>query len=64
MAQAPGWKEQAEAMNAKYPARPRHDDAIWADAIIFGTPTRFGSDHGGVESLYRQPGRALGQAAR
>jgi len=41
MAQAPGWKEQAEAMNAKYPA-PTPDDAVWADAIIFGTPTRFG----------------------
>ena len=41
MAQAPGWKEQAEAMNAKYPS-PTPDDAVWADAIIFGTPTRFG----------------------
>ena len=42
MAQAPGWKEQAEAMNAKYPA-PTPDDAAWADAIIFGSPTRFGA---------------------
>jgi NAD(P)H dehydrogenase (quinone) len=41
MAQAEGWKEQAEAMNGKYPA-PTPDDAVWADAIIFGTPTRFG----------------------
>src|SRR5271167_5150396 len=41
MAQAQGWKEQAEAMNAKYEA-PTPDDAVWADAIIFGTPTRFG----------------------
>jgi NAD(P)H dehydrogenase (quinone) len=41
MAQAPGWKEQAEAMNAKYEA-PTPDDAVWADAIIFGSPTRFG----------------------
>jgi len=41
MAQAPGWKEQAEAMNAKYQA-PTPDDAVWADAIIFGSPTRFG----------------------
>lgn len=42
MAQAPGWKEQADAMNAKYEA-PTPDDAVWADAILFGTPTRFGA---------------------
>ena len=42
MAQAPGWKERADAMNARYPA-PTADDAAWADAIIFGTPTRFGN---------------------
>jgi len=41
MAQAQGWKEQADAMNVKYEA-PTPDDAVWADAIIFGTPTRFG----------------------
>ena len=38
----PGWKESAEAMNARY-AAPTPDDAVWADAIIFGTPTRFGA---------------------
>jgi len=42
MANAPGWAEQAAAMNAKYEA-PTEADAEWADAIIFGTPTRFGS---------------------
>jgi NAD(P)H dehydrogenase (quinone) len=42
MAQAPGWKETADAMNAQYEA-PTPDDAVWADGIIFGTPTRFGS---------------------
>lgn len=42
MAQAPGWAEQAAALNARYEA-PTPDDALWADAIIFGTPTRFGS---------------------
>ena len=41
MAFAPGWEESAAAMNAKYDA-PTADDAVWADAIIFGTPTRFG----------------------
>jgi NAD(P)H dehydrogenase (quinone) len=42
MALAPGWKEQADAMNAKYEA-PTADDAVWADGIIFGSPTRFGA---------------------
>jgi len=42
MALAPGWAEGADAMNAKYDA-PTEADAEWADAIIFGTPTRFGS---------------------
>ena len=42
MAQAPGWQESAAAMNALYPA-PTAEDAAWADAIIFGTPTRFGN---------------------
>jgi NAD(P)H dehydrogenase (quinone) len=38
----PGWKESAETMNARYPA-PTAEDALWADAMILGTPTRFGS---------------------
>jgi len=42
MAHAPGWAEAAEAMNARYPA-PTAEDADWADAIVFGSPTRFGS---------------------
>ena len=42
MSSVPGWKESAEAMNARYPA-PTVEDAEWADGIIFGTPTRFGS---------------------
>ncbi len=42
MALAPGWVEAAEAMNARYEA-PTEADAEWADAIIFGTPTRFGN---------------------
>ncbi len=42
MAHAPGWAENAARMNAAYPA-PTPDDADWADAIVFGTPTRFGS---------------------
>jgi NAD(P)H dehydrogenase (quinone) len=42
MEKAPGWREAAARMNAKYEA-PTEDDVKWADAIIFGTPTRFGS---------------------
>ncbi|HEY0266919.1 MAG TPA: NAD(P)H:quinone oxidoreductase [Rhizomicrobium sp.] len=42
LSSVPGWKESAEAMNARY-AAPTIEDAEWADAIIFGTPTRFGS---------------------
>src|SRR6201996_8578283 len=42
MSSVPGWKESAEAMNALYP-EPTAEDAAWADAVIFGTPTRFGN---------------------
>jgi NAD(P)H dehydrogenase (quinone) len=42
MAQAPGWADNAAAMNSRYEA-PSEADAEWADAIVFGTPTRFGS---------------------
>jgi len=42
MSSAPGWAENAAAMNARYEA-PTADDAVWADAIVLGTPTRFGN---------------------
>jgi NAD(P)H dehydrogenase (quinone) len=42
MAQVPGWTENAEKMNARYEA-PTEADADWADAIVLGTPTRFGA---------------------
>jgi len=42
MARAPGWADNASRMNAEYEA-PTEADAEWADAIIFGTPTRFGN---------------------
>jgi len=42
MKKAPGWLEGAQRMNALYQA-PAEADAEWADAIVFGTPTRFGS---------------------
>ena len=42
MAHAPGWIENADRMNAEYQA-PNEADAEGADAILFGTPTRFGN---------------------
>jgi len=42
MARSPGWAQQAATMNETYEA-PTAADAEWANAIVFGTPTRFGS---------------------
>ena len=42
IAGVPGWKESRERLKALYPA-PTTADAAEADAIIFGTPTRFGN---------------------
>ena len=42
MAKAPGWAESAERMNRAHEA-PSEADAEWADAILFGSPTRFGA---------------------
>jgi NAD(P)H dehydrogenase (quinone) len=42
MAKAPGWAENSARLHATYGA-PTIEDAEWADAIIFGTPTRFGN---------------------
>ena len=39
---APGWTDNAARMNAAYEA-PTLADAEWADGIILGAPTRFGS---------------------
>lgn len=41
MRAVPGWKDSAVRMNAAYDA-PTPEDALWADAIVFGSPTRFG----------------------
>jgi NAD(P)H dehydrogenase (quinone) len=40
--QVPGWAENRDRMHTQYQA-PTAADAEWADAIIFGTPTRFGN---------------------
>lgn len=42
MKKAQGWVEGAKRMNALY-GEPTAADAEWADALVFGTPTRFGS---------------------
>lgn len=42
MARAPGWRDNAKRMNEAY-AAPALDDALWADALVFGAPTRFGA---------------------
>jgi NAD(P)H dehydrogenase (quinone) len=41
-AKVSGWKEHAERMLAAY-GSPTIEDALWADAVLFGTPTRFGN---------------------
>lgn len=42
MDRSPGWREAAEAMNELY-AAPSEADAEWADALVFGSPSRFGT---------------------
>jgi len=42
MSQSKGWLEGAQRQNALYEP-PTKDDAEWADAILFGTPSYFGS---------------------
>jgi len=68
MAKAPGWAENAARMNAAYEA-PTEADAEWADAIAFGTPTRFGAVSAelkayidGLGGLWFQ-GKLVGKAA-
>lgn len=42
IAKVSGWKEHRDRMQAKFPA-PTPDDVAAADAVVFGTPTRFGN---------------------
>lgn len=39
---SPGWREAAVAMNERYEA-PTEADAEWADGLVFGSPSRFGT---------------------
>ena len=65
MARVPGWADAAARMNAAYPA-PTEEDAVWADAIIFGTPTRFGAPASELRAYIDTPRRRLvpGQVER
>jgi NAD(P)H dehydrogenase (quinone) len=42
MGATPGWLDNAKRMNDQYEP-PTTADAEWSDAIIFGSPTRFGN---------------------
>src|SRR5579871_2470125 len=49
MAKVPGWAENSARMHREYPA-PTEEDALWADAILLGTPTRFGNSSAELKS--------------
>ncbi|MFB0488309.1 NAD(P)H dehydrogenase (quinone) [Methylobacterium sp. OAE515] len=55
MAKVDGWTESAARQNALYEA-PTHDDAEWADAILFGTPSYFGAMATEVKNFLDQLG--------
>jgi NAD(P)H dehydrogenase (quinone) len=55
MAQSEGWLENARRQNAQY-AAPTKDDAEWADAILFGTPSYFGSMATELKNFFDQLG--------
>src|SRR5260370_27506976 len=58
MARAAGWAENAARMNALYPP-PTTEDAEWADAIIFGTPTRFANAAAALQAFIASLGVLL-----
>ncbi|MGI4793247.1 MAG: NAD(P)H:quinone oxidoreductase [Janthinobacterium lividum] len=55
MAKVKGWTENAARQNALYEA-PSHDDAEWADAILFGTPSYFGAMAAELKNFFDQLG--------
>lgn len=55
IAASPGWQEAARRMNAAYPA-PTKDDAEWADAILFGSPSYFGAVAADLKAFLDQLG--------
>ena len=57
-AQNPAWTANYEATK-DLPAATG-DDIVWADAVIFGSPTRFGSPSSQLRDVHRLAGRAVG----
>jgi NAD(P)H dehydrogenase (quinone) len=55
MAKVDGWPASAARQNALYEA-PTHDDAEWADAILFGTPCYFGAMATELKNYFDQLG--------
>src|SRR5215470_3567476 len=52
--QIPNWKEHLEA--TAHIAEATNDDLEWADAIIFGTPTRYGLPSAQLKNFIDQTG--------
>lgn len=42
MSKVSGWRENRDRMYREY-ERPTQEDTLWADALVFGSPTRFGN---------------------
>ncbi|HQU86672.1 MAG TPA: NAD(P)H:quinone oxidoreductase [Pyrinomonadaceae bacterium] len=57
----PAWKEHVEGTNEIKEAT--NDDLIWADAIIFGTPTRYGQPSAQLKNFIDQTGALWAKGA-
>ncbi|HLK60686.1 MAG TPA: NAD(P)H:quinone oxidoreductase [Chthonomonadaceae bacterium] len=58
----PGWKESREILKGKYQP-PTVEEAEHADAIVFGTPTRFGAISSELKSYIDSLGSLWGRGA-
>jgi NAD(P)H dehydrogenase (quinone) len=57
----PAWKEHVEATSDIVEAT--NDDLVWADAIIFGTPTRYGLPSAQLKNFIDQTGALWAKGA-
>ena len=57
----PAWKEHVEATTEVKEAT--NDDLVWADAIIFGTPTRYGLPSAQLKNFIDQTGALWAKGA-
>ena len=62
IASVPGWKESRDKLKAKY-SPPTTADAEAADAIVFGTPTRFGNASSELRAYLDSLGGLWGRGA-